>query len=129
MMPPNIYNNGIGEFTSFKFDPPIELTPGVQYIIQVPLNDYYHPGGTTDVIHWFVADDGNTYPGGTALQEGTPRVEDMVFRTFGSDQSLHPVGGIYSPTDKLNILAPYIALVGLIGAISTIFAIRRWRKD
>ena len=40
-----------------------------------------------------------------------------------------PVGGIYSPTDKLSILTPYIALVGLIGAISTIFAIRRWRKD
>jgi hypothetical protein len=41
----------------------------------------------------------------------------------------NPVGGIYAPMNKLNILAPYIALVGLIGAISTIFAIRRWRKD
>jgi hypothetical protein len=40
-----------------------------------------------------------------------------------------PVGGIVVPTDKLSIIAPYIALVGLIGAISTIFAIRRWRKD
>ena len=27
------------------------------------------------------------------------------------------------------ILAHYIALMGLIGAISTYFAIRRWRKD
>jgi hypothetical protein len=41
----------------------------------------------------------------------------------------HPVGGIYASTDKLNILAPFIALVGFIGAISSIFAIRRWRKD
>jgi hypothetical protein len=40
-----------------------------------------------------------------------------------------PVGGIYAPTDRLSILTPFIALVGLIGAISTIFAIRRWRKD
>ena len=40
-----------------------------------------------------------------------------------------PVGGIYKPNSKLNILAPYIALVGLIGIISTIFAIRRWLKD
>jgi hypothetical protein len=40
-----------------------------------------------------------------------------------------PVGGIAMPADKLSIVAPYIALVGLIGAISTIFAIRRWRKD
>jgi hypothetical protein len=39
------------------------------------------------------------------------------------------VGGIYAPTDRLSILTPFIALVGLIGAISTIFAIRRWRKD
>ncbi|KON27062.1 hypothetical protein AC481_05785 [miscellaneous Crenarchaeota group archaeon SMTZ-80] len=41
----------------------------------------------------------------------------------------NPVGGIYAPNDKLNILTPFIALVGLIGAVSTIFAIRRWRKD
>jgi hypothetical protein len=40
-----------------------------------------------------------------------------------------PVGGIYAPTSKLTLLAPFIALVGLIGAISTIFAIRRWRKN
>ncbi len=39
----------------------------------------------------------------------------------------NPVGGIYAPNDKLSILTPYIALVGLIGAISTFFAIRRWR--
>jgi hypothetical protein len=39
------------------------------------------------------------------------------------------VGGIYASNDKLSILTPYIALVGLIGVISTIFAIRRWRKD
>ena len=41
----------------------------------------------------------------------------------------NPVGGILAPVNKLNILAPYIALVGLIGIMSTIFAIRRWRKD
>jgi hypothetical protein len=39
------------------------------------------------------------------------------------------VGGIYAPIDKLNILAPYIALVGLIGAISTIFVMVKKRKD
>jgi len=41
----------------------------------------------------------------------------------------NPVGGIYASKDKFNILAPYIALVGLIGAISTIFAIRRRHKN
>jgi hypothetical protein len=48
---------------------------------------------------------------------------------IGIDPPTNPVGGIYVSNDRLNILAPYIALVGLIGAISTIFAIRRWRKD
>ena len=37
----------------------------------------------------------------------------------------NPVGGIYAPTDRLSILTPYIALVGLIGAISIIFTKRR----
>jgi hypothetical protein len=39
----------------------------------------------------------------------------------------NPVGGIYAPNDKLSILTPYIALVGLIGAISTIFVIVKKR--
>ena len=42
---------------------------------------------------------------------------------------IHAVGGIYAPTDRLSILTPFIALVGLIGAIYTIFAIRKWCKD
>ncbi len=41
----------------------------------------------------------------------------------------NPVGGVFYSADKVSLLSPYIALVGLIGAISTIFAIRRWRKD
>jgi len=41
----------------------------------------------------------------------------------------HTVGGIYAPINKLNILAPYFALVSLIGVISMIFAIRRWYRD
>ncbi|MCW3975904.1 MAG: hypothetical protein NWE86_06660 [Candidatus Bathyarchaeota archaeon] len=40
----------------------------------------------------------------------------------------NPVGGIYAPNNKLNILVPYIALVGLIGAISSIFVIVKKRR-
>ncbi len=40
-----------------------------------------------------------------------------------------PVGGVFYSADKVGLLSPYIALVGLIGAVSTIFAIRKWRKD
>ncbi len=48
---------------------------------------------------------------------------------IGIDPPKNVVGGIYASTDKLSILTPYIALVGLIGAVSTIFAIRRCHKD
>ncbi|KON27902.1 hypothetical protein AC481_03180 [miscellaneous Crenarchaeota group archaeon SMTZ-80] len=56
---------------------------------------------------------------------------DIMFRATVEEyeEIPHSVGGIYAPNDKLNILAPYIAIVGLIGAISSIFVIRRWRKD
>ncbi len=39
-----------------------------------------------------------------------------------------PVGGVSSPVNKLAILTPYIALAGLITAISTVYVIKR-RKD
>ncbi|MCW3974875.1 MAG: hypothetical protein NWE86_01350 [Candidatus Bathyarchaeota archaeon] len=48
---------------------------------------------------------------------------------IGIDPPANPVGGIFIPVNKLDILTPFIALVGLIGTMSTIFAIRRWRKD
>ena len=41
---------------------------------------------------------------------------------------ISPVGGIYSPVSKLEILAPYIALVGIIAAVSTVYVIKK-RKD
>jgi len=39
-----------------------------------------------------------------------------------------PVGGVLVPVNKLDLLAPYLALVGLVGAVSTVFAIRKKRK-
>ncbi len=39
-----------------------------------------------------------------------------------------PVGGIVTSVDKLEILTPYIALVGLIIAVSTVYVIKK-RKD
>ncbi len=41
----------------------------------------------------------------------------------------HPVVGIYAPMNKLNILVPYVAIIGLIGVFSTILVIRKWRKS
>jgi len=39
-----------------------------------------------------------------------------------------PVGGLVMPINKLEILTPYLALAGLIAAISTVYLIKR-RKD
>ncbi|MEM3018316.1 MAG: DNRLRE domain-containing protein, partial [Candidatus Bathyarchaeia archaeon] len=39
-----------------------------------------------------------------------------------------PVGGIVMPTNKLEILAPYVALAGLVAIISMLAAIRRRPK-
>lgn len=73
--------------------------------------------------------------------DGDGRIDEWFFsatENTGTDQDpyieyelapANPVGGIYVPSDNLCILTPYIALVGLIGIISTIFAIRRWRKN
>ena len=40
-----------------------------------------------------------------------------------------PVGGIYAPMNRLNILVPYFALIGLIGVFSTILVNRKWHKS
>ena len=36
-----------------------------------------------------------------------------------------PVGGYMRPVNKLEVLAPYLALVGLVGAVTAAVAIRR----
>ncbi len=60
--------------------------------------------------------------GGQTVALGAEPVTVTVY------QSLGPVGGVTSPTNKLEILTPYIALAGLIAAISTLYVIKR-RKD
>ena len=40
-----------------------------------------------------------------------------------------PVAGYVMPTNKLSILAPYLALAGLVGVISAVVAARRRRED
>jgi hypothetical protein len=52
----------------------------------------------------------------------------MVFRTFGSDQTPYAVGGVVMPTNKLEILTPYLALGGLIVAVSAVVAVKK-RRD
>jgi len=101
-------------FTGSPYDVVIDSEGNYIVCESVHFSGYLHkitPAGDSDVIYTFEDD---TYPRGVAYVAGTAG---------------HPVGGIIAPVNKLGILTPYIALVGLIGAVSTIFAIRRWRKD
>ena len=72
------------------------------------------------------------------ISEGTHTIEFIVADAGddGVDSGLlidaparkHPVGGVISPIDNFVILTPYIVLIGLITAISTVYVIKR-RKD
>ncbi|MCW3976076.1 MAG: hypothetical protein NWE86_07540 [Candidatus Bathyarchaeota archaeon] len=56
-------------------------------------------------------------------------VDSLTINGIGYDTDPNYVGGIYAPMNKLNILVPYVALIGLIGVFSTILVIRKWRKS
>ncbi|MEM3730379.1 MAG: carboxypeptidase-like regulatory domain-containing protein [Candidatus Bathyarchaeia archaeon] len=81
-VPPGVRNDDVREFVPFIFPTPIELIPWTQYIIQVELEQYYHQGGTSDMISWYIHDI-DSYAGGVAIQDGIERSEDMIFRTWG----------------------------------------------
>jgi len=40
----------------------------------------------------------------------------------------NPVGGVVTPVNKIEILTPYLALAGLIAAVSAVVAVRK-RRD
>jgi len=70
-------------------------------------------------------------PLGTVVLENSVGTQEAVFPepvTVTIYQGLGPVGGVASPVNKLEMLTPYLALAGLIMAVSTVFIIRR-RKD
>jgi len=39
-----------------------------------------------------------------------------------------PIGGVVTPTNKLEVLTPYIALAGLVVAVSVVVAVKK-RRD
>jgi hypothetical protein len=50
-----------------------------------------------------------------------------VHREFGFGP-LPPVGGVLLPVNKLEILTPYLALAGLIAAVSAVVVVKK-RRD
>jgi len=76
----------------------------------------------THTIEFIVADAGNHI-----FDSGLIVDDIVVTQTVGGvlTPAPTPVGGIAVPANKLAILAPYLALVGLIGVVSIVFAIRK----
>lgn len=67
---------------------------------------------------------------GSELMNGNPELDDdTAFRTYGlqhEQQQPIPVGGLVKPVNKLNVLTPYLALLGLIAA--AVVVVTPWKK-
>ncbi|MEM2942887.1 MAG: hypothetical protein QXT81_05645 [Candidatus Bathyarchaeia archaeon] len=50
---------------------------------------------------------------------------NVMIRAEVEDMTPRPVGGIVVPTNKLEILTPYLALAGLVAALSAVVVVRR----
>jgi hypothetical protein len=72
------------------------------------------------------------HPGGGRVSVGPAWIIDgdivSTLLKAAVTQNLAPVGGVVTPTNKLAILTPYIALAGLIAVVSAVYVIKR-RKD
>jgi hypothetical protein len=64
----------------------------------------------------------------SSIEGATARISYNAINLDVNQIEPAPVGGVASPINKLEILTPYIALAGLIVALSTVFVIKR-RKD
>jgi len=86
-----------------------------------PVDTYYWDSGTKqwkswgNIVHAFIRVEVSQDPSPTPTPTPTPA-------------TLEPVSGLVMSTNKLEILAPYIIVAGLIAAVSTIYIVKR-RKD
>lgn len=151
-----IYNNPANSFTVHVLDsdkttalltPPLTVTPSSTGWFDVDLSAY-NIVATQDFYIVFEFNTLNmpelgadTGPAASRSYVGnslTPPwinlpIIDCMIRAIVEDQSPQPVepapvGGVVTPIKKLEIVTPYLALAGLIVAVSTVYIIRR-RKD
>jgi hypothetical protein len=107
--------DGFVGWLRFTFDPPIIVNPGSTYVIELDAN--------LATFGWEYAPGGNPYPDGTYTTQGTARADlDAMFRTYSLDA---PVGGVIAPVNKLEIIAPYVLLAGLIIAVPAVIIKKR----
>ncbi len=86
----------------------VDLFPGINYDTDSPLGPSFQ--GTPG--NWIGFDQGR----------------NIMIRSEVEQVTLIPVGGATSPINKFEILTPYLALIGLIVTVSTVYVIIK-RKD
>ncbi|MCX6660729.1 MAG: hypothetical protein NTX81_10245 [Candidatus Bathyarchaeota archaeon] len=59
---------------------------------------------------------------------GTGTVNTGYLLSTGYSSAPRPVGGVVTPTNKLDIVAPFAALAGLIVAVSAVVVVKK-RRD
>lgn len=106
---------------------PVSVTPESTYVIQLQV--------TKNTFGWFYSS-GNPYLRGVAIDtepgEGTrPDTDvDFCFRTYGSGSTstpAGPVGGFIESVNKLSVLAPWLAIIGLVGCLGTVAVVAKKR--
>jgi len=107
-------------FVTFTFSPPPTVVAGSVYAIVIT---------TTEWVHAYSVGDCNTNPyfsrgsewingrtGGQGWQEHPD--SDFAFKTYVA-AAAPPVGGVMMPVSTLAMVAPWLALIGLVGCIGT----------
>ena len=62
--------------------------------------------------------------GGSGAHDLTPTMPEAGETDYQTIPS-RPVGGLVMPTNKLEILTPYLALAGLVAVLSTVAVVRK----
>jgi hypothetical protein len=97
----------------------VAVTPGSVYVIE--LTEAKSTFGWYNFL-------GNVYLNGRAISHDTYYDDiDFTFRTYAPSPVGAPVGGVVMPVNKLAIAAPYVAIFGLIAAV-TLVAVAPWKK-
>lgn len=70
---------------------------------------------------------GRSYYGTSLATLTNPFSYDYLIRATVDPAYARPVGGVVVPTDKLEIMTPYLALAGLVAIVSTVVVAKRRR--
>ena len=119
----NIHDVAIDDVGTYMAADANILIPGEVY--------FFNSGGT---LLWSypidIADKVSISGDGTTLAVGTSAATTgyLLSTGFSSGNLANPVGGLVMPTNKLEIVAPFAALAGLIVAVSAVAAVKK-RRD